>query len=82
MKKIIISILLLIPIISFGQDTIRIDKVPVQKVLVNKYGRVTKKYPKHIIKVKAGYIVNLGNGIYEINGKEMKGEFDSLIAKK
>ena len=81
MKKLIISIFLLIPIISFGQDTIRIDKVRVCNIVYNKSGHVYKKFFKNI-KVRTGYIVNLGNGIYEINGKEMRTDIDTLMAKK
>lgn len=71
MKKLIISIFLLIPIISFSQDTIRINKVRICNVVYTKSGKVYKKFFKNV-KVKAGYIVNMGDGVYEINGKEMK----------
>lgn len=81
MKKLIISILLIIPIIAFSQDTIYVNKVRICNVVYTKSGHVYKKFFKNI-KVKTGYIVNRGNGIYEINGKEMKAEFGSLIAKK
>lgn len=81
MKKLIISILLITPIIAFSQDTIYVNKVKICNVVYTKSGHVYKKFFKNI-KVRTGYIVNLGNGIYNINGKLMKGEFDSLIAKK
>lgn len=70
----------IIPSFLFAQDTIHVKKVRVCNTVRNKWG-VQKKFFKNI-KVKTGYIVSRGNGIYEINGKEMKGEFDSLIAKK
>lgn len=81
MKKLIISIFLLIPVIAFSQDTIYVNKVKICNTLMNRQGHITKKFFRNI-KVKTGYIVNLSNGIYEINGKEMKAEFGSLIAKK
>ena len=80
MKKIFILLLILIPVLSFSQDTIRINKVRVCNVVYTKSGKVYKKFFKNV-KVKAGYIVNLGGGLYKINGKEMKGEFNSSVAK-
>ena len=80
MKKLIISILLLIPVIAFSQDTIYVNKVRICNVVYTKSGKVYKKFFKNV-KVKAGYIVNLGGGLYKINGKEMKGEFNSSVAK-
>ena len=82
MKKLIISIFLLIPAISFSQDTIYVNKVRICNVVYTKSGHVYKKFFKNI-KVKTGYIVNMGNGVYEINGKLMKADtFNTLAIKK
>ena len=71
MKKLFIFLLLAIPIISFGQDTIYVKKVPVVDVLINPItGKIVKKWVKRK-KVKSGYIVNLYGNVWEVNGKLM-----------
>ena len=71
MKKLFILLLLTIPIISFGQDTIHVKKVAVVNVLINpKTRKIVKKWVRHT-KVKKGYIVNLYSNVWEVNGKLM-----------
>ena len=67
----------------YAQDTIQVPKVMIANRVINKKtGKVVKVFYRKL-KVKKGYIVNKGNGIYEINGKLMKADnIDTLIAKK
>lgn len=74
-------LLFIIPSFLFAQDTIHTNKVRVCNVVYTKSGKVYKKFFKNV-KVKTGYIVNKGNGVYEINGKMMRTDIDTLIAKK
>lgn len=55
-----------------AQDTIKTKHIPIRDMLVNKHtGYIIKMFPKRRMKVKSGYIVNKGNGIYEVNGRDM-----------
>jgi hypothetical protein len=73
MKKLIISIFLLIPILTFGQDTIPARKVKIaDKVGVSmKDGHVMYAHPRWR-EVKSGFIIKESNGLYVINGKDYK----------
>jgi len=56
---------------SAAQDTIRVKKVPVVNVLVDRWGNIKKMWYRNI-KVKSGYIIKQDNGFYLVNNHEMK----------
>lgn len=84
MKKLIISIFLLIPVITFAQDTIHARKVKLAENVGTsmKTGKALYAHPRWR-KVKSGIIIKKSENDYLINGKEYHpGDHKPLKIKK